>query len=71
MLYVRGFLCFGSLRFRVQGFGLDGLGLNGFRVGFRVQRFNIGALIIRIGFGAHYTILIVRTPPKKIVLSII
>ena len=33
---------------------------------------NIGALIIRIGFGAQYTIIVIRNPPpkkkKKIVL---
>ena len=28
---------------------------------------NIGALIIRIGFGVYYTINIIRNPPKKIV----
>ena len=29
--------------------------------------FSIGALIIRIGFWAHYTIIIIiRSPPKKI-----
>ena len=29
-----------------------------------------GSLITRIGFGLYYTMMIVRTPPKKIVLLI-
>ena len=40
-----------------EGPGLDGLKVWGLRP-------TIGALIIRMGFGAQYSIIIIRNPPK-------
>ena len=31
----------------------------------KLSEFNVWALIIRIGFGAHYTILIIRNPQNS------
>ena len=39
--------------------------------GKRVYLVNIGALIIRVGFKAHDTIIVIRHSPKQIVLVII
>ena len=46
-------------------FGLAARDLVGaFPLVFELPTCNIGALIIRLGFGVYYTIIILRNPPK-------